>query len=597
MADLGVVLIAIFRHAFPEGEQISIGACLVVVPNERILSCALHPKLTSKGSTVMKSFLSAVLLLFIPVVAISQTEVSSFPSANILASGVVLGTERQEYYSIRSQSLGLDLVGYVPDTITDLYRNPAFFSQNTKTFVFSELTQQSQAFSSSFPLTGNGVYTSPLTSLTSNYLYENEGTLEPKIGYVSGDWGLFARGFYSTISNGANQFEGQSSTAGPGNTQSSAQIYLSHVLALDLQGSYGFTLGPNLRAGASYTLSYNEQPYLTSNSNAQGGPSSGEYDTTMSNNLNYGAGGNTAVSNIGRFGLMWKSDEAAWDALVTVEHLVWNFSPSQGSLFSEDESSGAGSNPYYADLSTSSSFADSRAAIVSNVVSAAIRRETHPDSNSSFTLKAEFGYSKFSSSDFSNSVSSNTYTGINGIDTTQNNNSGVDLASAPPDGSSYEFSAGTGGTIRWNGALLAGAANLEYRHIAYSYQDMQSSDQITYYRYTGVQSEPDTTRAFWPSHSHDATFSVVRFVIPMGFEYEFLPHLQLRLGSYVQYVYQSQEMDAVDNGFTNGTGSVSFGPITSGLGYALNGQLQIDLLNQGDFTQPHNWNLAAAYTF
>ena len=85
--------------------------------------------------------LSFIILFFIPTLLSAQS-FTNLPSIAGLESEIILGTEREKHISMRIQALGRDFSGYIPDQLTDLYRNPAYFGRLDSPVLWGDLDRR-----------------------------------------------------------------------------------------------------------------------------------------------------------------------------------------------------------------------------------------------------------------------------------------------------------------------------------------------------------------------------------------------------------------------------------------------------------------------
>jgi len=475
--------------------------------------------------------------IFIVAAVLLPTLLGGQSLSSFLQSGIVLGTERERHFSMRIKALGRDFSGLLPDQITDLYRNPAFFHRTKTPILFGELVRQPA-----------GLETKARFSYTKTY-------------------GVLLRGNY----------ENSALRSGGPLDQPGFDTDKDRAFHGEAQFSLGFPLSERLSSGASYTYGTNEFDYLRSD-----GTSSSYYTDLTSRDNN-----NTDRAHVARFGLIWdKAEGKSWDAVATVER----FSADGTYLYQANKSqtfNPQSSNRQY-------SLQDARVRATNLRLALRFLNASQPEKT--FAAQFSAGVAFFSENDQDYSSSYSQSVRMSSFDTSETITTASLDENWAADGFGFQLQSGAGWSWHRNNFLFAVAALGNFRRVSYD----DRAQRETVYTQTLRTSKNTYTwndRRQTPQLRNDYTVSYYGLAAPVGIEYNPTKGLQLRAGWKIQFLGRTNERSSSERSWRSSYNYLDTSTVTFGLGYQIFDQLRADLVNFGNLSEPRNWNLAIIYSF
>jgi len=540
--------------------------------------------------------------LLFPCVLFAQTSTTTpFASSRLLQSGVVLGSDRERYFSVRMQALGGDFSGIIEDEVTDLYRNPAYFARVENPFTFGEIVrpQYSYEYIKQIRITSEVYQFDPLY-----YGYSSSDNAGASTGlryaYAS-KFGVLVRGNYRANTN-------QQNNSSSGFSQYDDAFRTSENIATnefkstwgDIQASYGFDLDNGLTGGVSYTFGINEAPSKYSSVNRSSSLRRGTPTSAFDSSVGVNEVANDVIdrvrSHTARVGLHWEKEESDLDAVGTLEFLNGTSERTQV------ERSNSYSAYSYVDTARRWVNLQNTTRDVSSIGDAKgtnvrldVRYHRSLEEGRTFTAQLGGGVAFFSSDDKQNYLNAS-FSSIAQYDTTTLLYLSRTTRTGLPDGFGYQVNASAGWTFPVDKFLIAVSGVVNAGQIKYDYDARQTSFDTLYQRSSFGN---PTVRRYneQKTFAHNHTVFVLRVALPIAMEVEALKDFDLRAGWVPKFVRNVNKDESNDNGFRNSTDNLDVTTTTFGLGYQIFDKLRVDMVNYGDIAQPRSWNIAAMYTF
>ncbi len=533
------------------------------------------------------------------------------PSRSILSSGLVLGTERERYFSLRMEALGFDLSGIVEDQLTDLYRNPAYFDTLSSPKFFGDLVRVSQSvYYPAVRISKVSIQPIQISNIGGDQGYPYSNVLSStnsaspvglRLGYF-GKFGVLVRGNFAQNSSHNNDassvpYDG-GSTAGELRSRRDESGESQNSWG-DAQLSYATSLSDDLSLGGSYTFSISDNP-STFDGNGDAFRSNlyfYENDTSASVFQGRSHTDNRTTSNIVRLGLLHRNTTDSWDAVGTVEI----FSATLGSV-EQSANSYYASSLYTYNIPSLFRFQRSwneNARGISAHVEASnfgldVQYRHRQSEDAILTAQLGAGVATFSSDDRFYSFSQSGMFRQSLYDTVATSGLHEAFAVSSPDGFGFRIQGGAGWTFRVGDALLAIAGIGNYLHMKYDFDEWSRiADFLT-------QQARDTV-ATLQSFSNDARFlhqvtnSFVRIAVPLGLEYEVVRNFNVRAGWMAEFIRSVSQDRSEQAGYRFTDTHINLSTVSFGVGYRISKRLQADFVNYGDIAQPRNWNVSVTY--
>ncbi|MBS4027477.1 MAG: hypothetical protein KGZ58_02475 [Ignavibacteriales bacterium] len=555
--------------------------------------------------------------LFFPTMGKSQNYDISLPSSSFFESWSVFGTKQEQHSSLRMQALGNDFRGFIDDQITDLYRNPAYFSLAQQPILFGEILKERTysylyrsklSFDSEFPDViptldkSRKITPSLLETEEIAPSYQTYSTTGVRIGYAN-KFGILVRGdFADNSSKNIEKNKGYIYNETFSENHSLYETKSKNVWGT-AQFSYGFTLRNNLFVGASYTFGRNERPYTSVQQRMESRSSRDVYslgtlDSTYSIDDYFSNSKRMTTAHTIRSGLLWKQNSISWDAVATFE-----FTKATG--FSDYSNSDYYNNTYISS-STFTSFTknedvqlrNSKYDIGLSNVRLDLRYSDATNLSSLFTTQIGGSVSFFSSTDSYNSDSKDYYFYQSSTDTSSRDKIETETFTAPPDGFAYRLNAGASWNFTVNNFLLVIASTANFSQKQYDY--------VVNYAYIDSElrtySSPDTsylskdfqlTKKIKTEH----TVSTFRFAIPLALETELFNGFHLRTGWVVSLSQNTRKIESNEKFSEFSNTWLSYSTVSFGIGYKLFDNFRADFLSKGNLTEIRDWNISAIYAF
>ncbi|MBI3765468.1 MAG: hypothetical protein HY277_03065 [Ignavibacteriales bacterium] len=579
------------------------------------------------------------IVVLMPTVVFCQNLPSS-PSLSILNSGSMLRSDRDLYFSLRMEALGVAFGGLVTDHLTDLYRNPAYFGVNDRPLLFGDLIRprtaqygyhvviikkpvlprdymvsiDSKPLKPGKPFAVRSSKRSRVFDLadvqsslsaTSYYPTSSSTPIGVRAGYV-GKFGVLIRGYYSQStdqSNNANEGINPGYYSNEQFRSSFSSTGESESAWGDVQLSYGWSLSENFSAGASYTFSINDYPNRSAFSRSEFRLPviiNGYDSTTQVEDDTYNRT-DRMIGNILRAGILMKDGLSSWDAVATVEFLSHKITNAEHRYSNYYESYQR--NSTYPDFSLRQRSALQDFLINSDVQTTNagldIQYKNVGADDRTLTAQLGVGISDFSSNDQSHTAAAAQEYYRRPYDTLGFNAVFQGSIAGKPDGFGFVAHGALGWTLRANDFLLAIAGVANYWHLKYDYDQRKSiSDLAVNVRTSMGRDSVYYDRAFSSEtrflHQHNAT--LIRVAIPIGMEFELIKNLHVRAGWVVEFVRNVNQEKALDQGYRFTNNAINFSTVSFGMGYQIVERLRADFVNLGDIAQPRDWNISVMYT-
>lgn len=530
----------------------------------------------------MKRTVFFFILLLIPIPLYCQFFYSNPSSSDFFNSGVVLGTERERHFSMRMEALGRDFSGFVKDQITDLYRNPVFFSKMKNPIFFGEVVRRVPA---------SGWSSLPVRNLSSG----TTSTTGIRLGYGK-TFGLLLRGNYlNRPSNFSSNMPGGFYTFDNTVDTKNREIWTEAQIAM------GFPLSEKLSCGVSYTFGMSEilDSYERTSNRCGNHLSFSNYDSTYDARQSLRENYQKGKSHITRVGLLWnKAKGISWDFVATVELFSANISIEDNYQHIRDYTYRSINSSIFS--STSENFSLNKGLVSVDIEATNLHFDLHflNSSNEMKTFAVQFGarVSSFSSDDRDDSFRYSESFHESSSDTSKNILSLSSNSVALPDGFGFQINGGTGWTFQLDDFLLAAAVLGNFRYLNYEYDvHRQISD-------TSTTITPDTTitlKAYQDARSihHDHKVTLYRIALPLGVEYQLIKNLCLRAGWVVQFLGSINKETSTEKSSRVISNRLDYSTATFGIGYRISDKFIADLLNLGEIGRPRDWNLSLIFSF
>lgn len=508
--------------------------------------------------------MKAILLFSSSILAVTSLHAQYSASTALLKSGVVHGTERERHFSVRLQALGADFSGFVADPITDMYRNPAYFSGIARPLFFGELVRKPQT---ALRVPMADARTLALSATT-------------RLGNAN-RLGLLLRGNYAkSPSFSTDAFE----TGNRSHTEMSRRDERDHWA--EAQIVWGFPLLKKYSAGLSYTYGRNEirEERETASTDYESDPAgtatAAEQESSLSREEH------ADRSHIIRFGLLRESaNRNAWEAVATLE--LFSADPADilrtRQMLHETQSS-----PYkvYQTIDQYDRVDAGYLEAANGRLDLCYRNASHPART--FVAQLGLGLVAFSANDEERSTRYRDYYYATASNTYQSSDTSRFTLLAAPKGSGFQIKGGVGWTFQRNGFLFSLAALGSYQRLRYD--DVAKLDDYSWLARTSP---------------YDYNFAQYRLALPLGMEYQITSGLHLRDGWVAEFRGDQTEDDnreIDEDSFYERTSRYSsywldFSKVTFGMGYQIFERLRADLLNYGNLSAPKDWNVALSYGF
>ncbi len=589
----------------------------------------------------MKRHVVLFLLSCLTLTLQAQTFNPAFRSVDYLRSGILTGSERDRYYSMRMYSLGLGFQGLIEDQLTDLYRNPAYFNKNEEKLIWGDVvrgTLGSKTLSSSG--TGTPIQRAPIYYAYNEYVTEenvpeydtriyyypptyggNLSSYRPpaavttnatgvRFGYAS-HFGILARGNHTgSISQINSETEGLGSYYDY-QRQKYYGTSTNDNNGLDIQLSYGLSLSHDVSFGLSYTLAYDESPgediynSLYSNNSTYNNYSS---DSSWNENVSNQTIARKMASHIFKAGLLYESDASSFEAIATLDlssaDYGYGLSSANHSASIYRYYYNVGYPEEYANISRhqSTSLTDVHDAFSASVSTVRLdfRYFNESEKNQTFSARLGFGVGFISADETAGGTSyyqnSNSYQNQTPpIQTYGNNQSALFSYGLKPTGDGFQVNTGVAWGFHVNNWYLLIGGTAYATHNSFDFDDNQSvANQTTQYNYDTISHA--TSYDHNSAYHHTYSIGTIQIALPIGVEYEIVKDCFARLGWELSYLRKVDKDQTSENGHRTVSDRINTPTVTLGLGVKIIDDLHVDFLSIGDFTTPTNWNLHIMYS-
>lgn len=485
------------------------------------------------------------IVILLTVSAQAQITKYTTTSEQFFLSGIVLGSEREKYYSSRLQGLGTELNGIVSDQISDVFRNPATIAQVQNPVLFSELVRISSNRSSDFFDDNTLRFSSPIGF---------------RVGYING-FSIFLRGTYAQSTSDNHSNINDINFVSIQSYQSEEDQSLADAII-----AYGISIGQHTDFGLSYAYGLNNYPSTEYRNEVFGRrvESAVTRDTLYDRLQIQQTIVDKNVSHIFSGGIVYQNDHVAYDIVARLEFLSATISRDvfdDNVRFSESES--LMTSTIIQKLYTSTQLSKYGANIRSKVVSLQGRRSIELNSKARFTTDLTLSLNWSSSDDI--------------LRAEQQRYSKVDTAV-----STFFYNVNDLLSITGNGLRVKGRIGWEFRKesFLFGFGPLLSFERIFFYNASSTNKR-----------------SRLRMAIPLGFEHELLKNFHIRGGWVAQYTRIISEIVSSTSTTKNTNDRFDYLTVTFGMGAQVSENLRADFVNFGNISEPRSWNISATYTF
>jgi hypothetical protein len=481
------------------------------------------------------------------------------------------------------EALGRDFSGYISDQLTDLYRNPSYFSKVTKPFLLGE------------------IYKAP------NF----------KIGY-NGKFGILVRGNFSN----SKKDDGKTDDGLLNNIYSieeTKNYSTRNDRWFDTQILYGAQFSNKISYGFGYTFGYNQYPSNLLNVNKTETIESEQYSSysyyrrTSSNNKTDQSTTDNTMNHILRTGVIWDLENYTLDGLLTLEYQTsentresyhnWHYKTIRNQSYL------SGQNTFDMEMQDrlESDFKSYDLDVYNLKLDLLYKENTQ--TNAPFIAHAGIGFTHFESKDNISSGEQSTYldesSGYTYNDTSLRYSLNQDDYYTLPNGYAFQIKGGIVWNFQHNDFLFALGPTIKFWYNSYKYNvhnTIVDSETISY-------SSPETTIVEKGTsesniYRYTTNLSRLRVSIPLCVEYEAYTDLFFRSGWVVNYVFNDKNINGIEyysqstSEFSHSSsGGFDYSTVTFGFGYKPITNLEVDVITSDNIFSPRSWYFSVVYRY